>query len=44
MQENVTTDNANNRPIGLDLDRDDWDWPLNPTRDIPTRRSCLALM
>ncbi len=35
MQEDPTTDNTNNRPIGLDLDRDDWELALKPYEADP---------
>jgi hypothetical protein len=35
MPENVTTDHTNNRPIGLDLDRDDWESALKPYEGDP---------
>jgi hypothetical protein len=35
MQENVTTDHTNDRPIGLDLDRDDWELALKPYEGHP---------
>src|SRR6185312_160389 len=35
MPENVTTDNTNDRPIGLDLDRDDWELALKPYEGDP---------
>ena len=35
MQEDPNTDNTNNRPIGLDLDRDDWESALKPYEADP---------
>ena len=35
MPENVTTDHTNDRPIGLDLDRDDWELALKPYEGDP---------
>jgi len=43
MQNDVTTDNTDNRPIGLDLDRDDWESALKPYESDPHLRSYLAL-
>ena len=35
MQEDPTTDHTDTRPIGLDLDRDDWESALKPYKGDP---------
>ncbi len=35
MQEDPTTDHTNSRPIGLDLDREDWESALKPYEGDP---------
>ena len=35
MQEDPNTNNTDNRPIGLDLDRDDWESALQPYKEDP---------
>jgi hypothetical protein len=35
MQDNPNTDHVDNRPIGLDLDRDDWESSLKPYKGDP---------
>lgn len=35
MQEDPTTDHTDRRPIGLDLDRDDWESSLKPYKGDP---------
>jgi hypothetical protein len=43
MQKDVTTDTTDDRPIGLDLDRDDWELALKPYEEHAHAALLLSL-